>query len=190
MADEDKATPAPEEKTPSNPISDNSDADSGDWRAAILRRIDQRRLDITLKELEIELAELQNKLAELSAGSCESQPKGSIPKAEPDYSTLVRLAEHAQQNKWQTLQMFVLFQSLLFVGWVNLYKDSNDTRWGTRLILFAITMIGVVTGVIWRRLGQDYSGASDLYDETVRAYEELPGRIPVEFRVFTHEANR
>src|SRR5438034_666572 len=29
----------------------------------------------------------------------------------PDYSTLVGLAEHGQQNKWQLFHMFLVFQS-------------------------------------------------------------------------------
>ncbi len=87
----------------------------------------------------------------------------------PDYSTLVRLAEHGQQNKWQTFHMFLLFQSLLFLSWTNLYAKINQPP---MTLLLALPGLGILTGAIWCLLGADYAKASKLYSDRVVAFEK------------------
>jgi hypothetical protein len=90
----------------------------------------EKVMEVKSKTLDIESRELDIKLSGLHRTQEDSdnrQPKKfqvplPVPNREPDYSTLTRIAEHAQVNRWLTLQMCILFQSLLFVGWVNLFR--------------------------------------------------------------------
>lgn len=94
------------------------------------------------------------------------------------YSTLVRLAEHGQQNKWQTLQMFLIAQGVLLAGWTSLYAKPNDNL----LLLLGICGIGFVFGLIWSRLGIDYAKASTLFSEIAEDYEN---HLPLRYRPLT-----
>ena len=169
------------------------DKDHLDGFGSVERRIKQKRHDIRLKELDLEAARLQRILQHILTATGEEVV--SLPtyidsrKTDPDYATLVRLAEHGQTNKWQTLQMFLLFQSLLFVGWTNLFRGMVADRaaaaraipdktilvhsWIAQFILlFLIAALGFLTAMIWGWIAPDYSRASKLYSDKAEKFEE------------------
>jgi hypothetical protein len=139
----------------------------------------RKELETKSKEQDVEFAKLRKALATIGE-----------PKREPEYSTLVRLIEHGQMNRWQTLQMFRLFQSLLFVGWTNLFrgmvadftaalnptlarKDLLSHTWQTVSgILLAISLVGCLTALVWRAIAPDYTAALKLYTKKVIEYEK------------------
>jgi hypothetical protein len=129
----------------------------------------QRSLERSLSILSAEVRELRE------VTGLQNNRRGGEPGI---YSTLVRLAEHGQQNKWQTLQMFLVAQGVLLAGWMSLYAkvDANI------LLLLGICGIGFVFGLIWSRLGIDYVRASALYSAIAEDYES---HLPLRFRPLT-----
>lgn len=151
----------------------------------------QRLISKKIEILDIELDQLRRESQNTTP------PEDDQKKGEPDYPTLVRLAEHGQMNKWQTLQMLLLFQSLLFVGWTNLFRGMVVDRAGLKtavdpdvltsawvveaIILSTIAIVGCLMALVWRLIAPDYTDSSKLYVKKAVKYEErfLKGMQPL-----------
>ena len=120
----------------------------------------QRSLERSLSILSAEVRQLRE------ATDLQNNRGGGEPGI---YSTLVRLAEHGQQNKWQTLRMFLVAQGVLLAGWMSLYAKVDANL----VLLLGICGIGFVFGLIWSRLGIDYASASSLYSAIAEDFKVI-----------------
>jgi len=111
----------------------------------------------------------------LSASSPNPQPPSPSPplaagNQDSLYNSFVQLAIHEQENKWLALQVFLIFQPLLFIAWWYVYDPKNISgKSGTifvRLLLPLVPLtIAVLSAVVWFFLLRDYENATHVFDD-------------------------
>jgi hypothetical protein len=90
------------------------------------------------------------------------------------YGAFLQLTIHGQENKWATLSVFLVFHSILFLGWATLFSASQKPL--TNLVLIALCVVGILTGIAWGLIGIDYSGAAETFS---RSLEEAERALPL-----------
>jgi hypothetical protein len=115
-----------------------------------------------------------------SASSPNPQPSNPSPplatgNQESLYNSFVQLAIHEQENKWLALQVFLIFQPLLFIAWAYIYDNKNFSGSGTifvRLLLPLVPLaMAALSAVVWFFLLRDYENATRIFDEACEAIE-------------------
>jgi len=93
------------------------------------------------------------------------------------YSALQALTIHSQENKTFTLYNFLLFNSLLLMGWATVF--SQQRHWTDAVASCLLCAVGIGAAVAWRQLMADYARPSDLFRRHLAMAEKfLPARWP------------
>ena len=87
------------------------------------------------------------------------------------YDLTVRLAMHSQENKLQTLNLYLVFNSILLLAWTTLFPLSS-TNLGAKLAASLFCVLGLLFALVWLPLGWDYANASDSFSKMAEHLEE------------------
>ena len=90
------------------------------------------------------------------------------------YDSYRELVIHSEKISWGRFQNLLLINSILVVAWAILFHDfhDKDAHIWARLVLTAITIPGILTGVAWADLGKRSRQYLDLYKAKLQAIEE------------------
>lgn len=92
-----------------------------------------------------------------------------------DYDHLIQLAIHADNLNWNRLYYFLVFNSIMFVGWIMFYSSSNPNMENLCLkpyILFGLSLLGFMVSVLWGLFAIVRGMAfQDFYQEWARLIE-------------------
>ena len=86
------------------------------------------------------------------------------------YTCIVNLAIHGQENKWQTITVYILFNTILFLAWSTIFAKQNNS-WQFIVALQVFPILGILSSVFWLSLGEDYVSASNLFSDLAVEFE-------------------
>ena len=142
------------------------------------RHLEGKERERALAKIEAEIAEYHQRKAKAERATANpQQPSSSPPSAQPPppagdiinaYDLLLKLTIHGQENKWNTLSVFLIFQSILLLGWATFFAAKIATP-----VRFALSGIAILSGFAWRFIGTDYAKASWLYSQMAEALESF-----------------
>lgn len=69
------------------------------------------------------------------------------------YDTYCKLVIHAEVVSWQRFHVLLVFNSILVLSWVTMFKGGNQLGFAERLILGAISLVGIIAALAWEDLG-------------------------------------
>ena len=87
------------------------------------------------------------------------------------YDSYRELVIHSEYTSWGRFQNLLIINSILVVAWATLFHDKDAHSW-VRLVMTAITIPGILTGVAWADLGKRGRQYLDLYKAKLEAIEE------------------
>jgi hypothetical protein len=87
------------------------------------------------------------------------------------YDLAVRLAMHSQENKLQTLNLYLVFNSIILLAWVTLFSAVSP-NFTAKLVSTLLCILGVLFALVWLPLGWDYANASDSFSELAERLED------------------
>ena len=87
------------------------------------------------------------------------------------YDSYRELVIHSEVISWGRFQNLLIINSILVVAWATLFHDNDAHSWG-RLVMTAITIPGILTGIAWADLGKRSRQYLDLYKAKLKAIEE------------------
>ena len=86
------------------------------------------------------------------------------------YTALVQLTIHGQENKLQTLNLYLVFNSIIILAWATLFS-SDSLILTAKLASTFFCILGILLALVWMVLGWDYANASDLFSEFAERIE-------------------
>lgn len=128
-----------------------------------------------MKALNAEVLDLKKRLEAVEHQQCETISVGHQQSEEISntYSSLVQLTIHGQENKWQTLYIFLVFNSILLLAWTNVFvaEVKGSFEGDRKHVLWAFCAVGFLSGLLWSILGKDYAAASILFSDLTVKFE-------------------
>ena len=86
------------------------------------------------------------------------------------YPALVNLVIHGQENKLQTLNLYLLFNSIIIVAWATLFS-ATPLILTVKIACTLFCSLGILLAIIWMPLGWDYANASDHFSKSAECLE-------------------
>ena len=90
------------------------------------------------------------------------------------YQVLTSLVVHSEQVRWGRLNTFLVSSSLFVAAWVGVLAGTSPFQ-DKKLLLVLISILGVVFGAVWTRLGWR---SSEYLDEFHKAAFEIEKSFP------------
>ena len=94
-----------------------------------------------------------------------------VPTREIAYTTWVSFAQEAETNSWSRFYNFLVFTTILILAWSTIYVQTNSPK-GAGIVMFMITILGVISGVAWSGLAYRSRKYVDAFTEGGAKLEE------------------
>lgn len=107
------------------------------------------------------------------------------------YSVIAGLLTHSEQISWNRFNLYILFNSMIFIAWTSMYSATNVDCFSL-LIMVLISLLGIIGGVAFSCLG--YRGRK-FVDACLEAGARLentriwPTELPAETKIFKRLRN-
>ncbi len=87
------------------------------------------------------------------------------------YGSYRDLVMQSENLSWSRFQNLLIINSILVVAWATLFDAKHAHLWA-KVVMTAISVLGILTGVTWADLGKRGRQYLDLYKVKLRAIEE------------------
>ncbi len=104
------------------------------------------------------------------------------------YNTITQLVIHAETITWNRFSNFLTGNSILVLAWATIYSNKIEEL-NARLILFAITVVGVLSCPVWAAIGSRGRKYVIAYTDLARKIEEsaIWPRKYLDHKIFTRD---
>lgn len=87
------------------------------------------------------------------------------------YDSYRELVIHSENISWSRFQNLLIINSILVVAWATLFPEKDAHCWA-QLVMSAITIPGILTGIAWASMGKRSRQYLDSYRKKLEEIEE------------------